>query len=201
MPPQHWEAPKQYFNDADIDAARRLFAQGLQELNISDESLPPLTLSYNTGQSHHLIAQALQQQWWEALGIKIRLQNTEWKVYLDKFSNCDFEIARMSWMVDYRDPLSYLDIFRYDQNGINCTRWLDPQYVALLNAADNTLDTTQRMQLLHNAEDIIMDNMPICPLFFPNVSYVKADNLHGVVISIPSLIDFKWAYLEDNTTL
>jgi len=197
LPPTVALRPTPYFADGDSAAAKRLFAEGLAELGMTVDTLPPITVSYNSGEAHHKIAQALQQQWREALGVTVALENMEWKVYLARFQTCDIDLGRMGWAADYDDPSTFLDVFRHADTGANCTGWVSDEYVALLDKALTTTDKKQRDALLLAAEGMIMEAAPLAPIYFQTNNFVKNPKLTGEVMSSPGVIDFKWASMTD----
>jgi oligopeptide transport system substrate-binding protein len=196
VPPELSIHTTPFYDNSERNQARALFDEGLAELELTRDEIPDLSLSYNTSLHHHRIAQYLQQQWSNALGITVKLNSTEWKVYLGKINSCDFDMARLSWIADFSDATSFLNLMRYTNNGVNCMGWTDPDYLALLDQADFTLNADDRAKLLFNAEKILAEQMPIAPVFRISEAYVKNPRLKGVVLSNPTIIDFKWAYLE-----
>jgi len=73
--------------------------------------LPAVELLYNTSETHHTLAQAVQQMWKRYLGVDVTLVNQEWKVYLASKQRGEFNIARMGWIGDYNDPMTFLDMW------------------------------------------------------------------------------------------
>jgi oligopeptide transport system substrate-binding protein len=189
--------PQGFFEDHAVERARELLEEGLEEEGLSLESFPTLTLIYNSNEAHHKIAQVIQQQWQKHLGISVELENYEWKVYLDKLRTHSFDIGRLSWIADFRDPINFLEIFKYLEDGSNHTQWSHPLYRQLLDQASATVDLDERRALLLQAETLLMEEMPISPLFFLTVSYVKNPRLKGEFLSGLGDIDFRWAYLEE----
>jgi oligopeptide transport system substrate-binding protein len=183
-----------YFRDGDSEQARVYLKRALDELGLKE--LPVLTLSYNTLQSHHLIAQAIQQQWQRALGVRIKLENKEWKVYLDERKRGQFQIMRMGSIANDYDPLHYLDHMRYLSSAENFSKWTNPQYTEYLEEAEKESDLNKRMGWILKAEALFIDEMPVIPLFFYAGSYLKKNYVQNVSISQLLDIDFKWAYIE-----
>lgn len=188
-----------FFRDADEATALLLFEQGLSELGMTRETMPTMTLSYNTSEHHHRIAQYVQQQWNRVLNIEVGLENSEWKAYLGKINSCDFDIARLAWWADYRDAVSFLELWRYTENGVNCMKWHNDRYEDVLEQADHTVDPEARQQLLLEAERILAEEMPVAPVYTLSNVWVQNPRLKGVCITNPSVIDFKWAYLEEES--
>jgi oligopeptide transport system substrate-binding protein len=198
IPPTMWKNPLRYFQDNDIAEAKRLFALGLEELGTTADALPPITLTYNTLASHHKIAQAIQEQWHQAFGVRIKLENKEWKVFLDELRHHKFQIARMGGLASVNDPSTFLDFYRYLSSSNNHSQWNNPKYSELLEEADLTIDADYRMALLKQAEQVLMDDMPIAPIYFYTGVYVKKPYVKGIYLSELNDLDLKWAYVEIN---
>lgn len=185
-----------YFQDADIEKAQWHFEKALEEMGLTQETFPPITLSYNTTAGHHRIAQAIAQQWYQAFGVKIILSNKEWKVFLDELAHRQFSVARMGGVASYNDPIAFLHLFRYEDSCHNVTGWTNPAFTALLDEADRTLDQTRRDQILREAEKIFIDEMPIAPIYYYTGSFLQNPKLKNVSTTEFFEIDFKYAYLE-----
>lgn len=199
IPPQMALQKTPYFSDHATTQAQELFKEGLKELGLTVFELPKITISYNTSEGHHKIAQAIQQQWSDTFHIPIYLENLEWKVYLDKVLSRDFVIARMGWTADYSDPLTFLELFK-DANGPqNNTNWENQVYRDLLDQASQTQDKNKRDAFLQRAEQVLMEEMPISPIYFYTGSYLKNPHLENVYISPSSAADLKWAYFKNET--
>lgn len=183
-----------YFQDHQASLAKELFLEGLVEEGLSLEELPELRLSYNSNESHHRIAQVIQQQWNEVLGLQTHLESAEWKVYLDQLARQDFHIARLSWIAAFQDPINFLEIFKYKEAGLHNTSWENALYIQLLEQAEESTSMEERKQLLIEAETLLMEEMPVAPLFFLTATYLKNPQLKGVVLSNIGSLDFKWAY-------
>jgi oligopeptide transport system substrate-binding protein len=195
IPPTMWKVTP-YFQDHDIAEAKKYLDHGLQELGITVDQLPTITLSYNTSQAHHKIAQAIQEQWNQALGIKVKLENKEWKVFLDELRHYQFQIARMGGLATVNDPMTFLDFYRYLSSHLNHSQWTNPEFSELLEKADLATDPDQRMALLRRAEQVFMDDMPIAPIYFYTGVYLKKPYVKGIFLTELSELDLKWAYLE-----
>ncbi|WP_180271208.1 peptide ABC transporter substrate-binding protein [Fredinandcohnia onubensis] len=190
------ENEKGYFKDNDVDAAKEHLQKALDELGLSDVSeLPEIALSYNTSEGHQKVAQAIQDMWRKALGIEVTLNNAEWNVYLDNIDQGNFQIGRAGWLADFNDPVNFLEIFTVPQ-GNNDTGWTNETFNNLLAQAAKETDKEKRLGLLKDAEKLVLDEMPIAPIYFYTNNWVQNDNLKGVVISPLGDVQYKWAYFE-----
>lgn len=185
-----------YFQDHDLSTARTLFREALAEQKITAEELPKITLFYATGERPHKIAQVAQQQWKEALGVEVALQSNEGKVYFDQLKKHDYQIGIGSWYADFRDPISFLEIFKLKDNGTNNTQWENKDYIAFIDQSAEATDPQQRNEHLKNAESVLLLDMPVIPLFYGSYNYVKHPSVKGVYFSELGYLDFKLAYLE-----
>ena len=125
---------------------------------------PPLELMYNTSEGHRRIAIAVQQMWKTNLNIDVTLVNQDWKVYLDKRDSRDYQVARAGWIGDYLDPNTFLDMYT-SHSGNNDTGWSNPRYDALIAQAAQTTEQQRRFALFRAAENILMAELPIMPIY------------------------------------
>ena len=152
---------------------------------------------YRAKERNHLIAQAVQQQWFEAFGIRVKLESMEGKVCFDRISKQDYQIASCDWIADFADPINFLEVFKYKKGGSNNTCWENERYVQLLDASLHLSDPDQRLALLAQSEKILIEEMPIIPVFHYTMQYVNQPSLKNVVLSSMGQVDFKWASLEE----
>jgi len=144
-----------------VQLAKRLYA----EAGYSDAQPLEVEILYNTSEGHKQIAVALASMWKTALGVRARLVNQEWKVYLDSRQQGRFQLARAGWIGDYNDPNTFLEIFVSD-SGLNEGKWSNPRYDQLVKKAALTGNATERARLLAQAERILVDDLPILPIYF-----------------------------------
>lgn len=128
------------------------------------KGFPRLTLLYNTAEWHRRIAAAIQEMWRTRLGVRVDLENAEWKVYLDRVDAGDFHIARRAWVGEYVDPHAFLALFHRD-SGANPTGWRSAEFERLLEQADVEPDPLRRRELLAAAERILLDEAPVAPVY------------------------------------
>jgi len=194
VPPSMSLKPDGYFKDNDVETAKKLLEEGMKELGIT--KLPPITLSYNTSENHKKIAEAIQDQWKKAFGVEVKLENKEWKVYLEDLHQGKFQIGRMGWLGDFNDPINFLELYKDKDGGNNDTRWENPKYKELLNKSALETDPEKRKAILAEAEAILMDEMPIAPIYFYTQSWVQNENVKGVIMDGLGFVDYKWATIE-----
>jgi oligopeptide transport system substrate-binding protein len=154
-------------------------------------------LNYNTNESNRQIAEFVQAQWKQNLGITVALRNTEWKTYLPMRSKLEYKgFARAGWVGDYMDPYTYLNLYTTKEGGDNGTGWYDPKYVAKLNEANREPDEAKRMALLAEAEKMLLEVQPILPLVIPATSWMKKPYVKGLYPNPQTLHAWKFVYIE-----
>jgi oligopeptide transport system substrate-binding protein len=167
----------------DIEGAKQLLTEAGYP---NGEGLPPIEIHYNTSENHRAIAETIQQMWNKNLGIEATLRNEEWKVYLDSQSDTNYMVSRSGWTGDYIDPNTFLDTF-LSYSGNNRTGWNNPEYDRLVNEAACADSTEQRYELLQQAEAILLDDLPLIPIYY----YTRVYLLHPAVQGWhPTILDF-----------
>ncbi|GIP37741.1 dipeptide-binding protein DppE [Paenibacillus sp. J31TS4] len=177
----------------DAAEAKKLLEKGMAEAGY--KTLPEVTLTYNTNDLHQKIAQTLQAMFKENLGVDIKLANKESKVLTDEQKKLQLQLSRSSFLPDFADPINFLDGYQTG-NPMNRTGWSNAQYDKLIKDAYSEPDDTKRFKLMHDAEKLLMDEMPILPLYFYSSAYLQSDKVDGIVRHAYGYIDFKWADLK-----
>lgn len=169
----------------DPELAKQELELYFQETGNTLETIPPITLMYNTSESHAIIAQAVQQMWKETLGIEVSLANQEWQVYLDTLDEDAPQVWRLGWCEDYQDPNNFLgDVFRSD-SGNNNTNWGNEEFDALIDEAKVMTDFEARKPLYARAEHILTwEDAAMAPIYF----YTNLSMIGKHLIASPSIL-------------
>lgn len=181
-----------YFKDNDVAAAKKLLKSAGFE---GGKGLPPISILYNTSESHKKIAEAVQELWKKNLGAAVTLKNQEWQVYLDSRNAGAFEVARAGWIGDYPDPMTFLDMWTTG-NGNNDTGWGNKRYDKLIDQAKSTADQATRVKAMHEAEDILMAEMPVMPIYFYTLPYLQKPWVQDLLKSSLGYTDFDGAWIS-----
>lgn len=172
------------------EEAKALLEKGMKEEGY--ETLPEVTLTYNTSDEHKRIAETVQQMFKDNLGVDIKLANMEWNVFLDAQRNLEFQFSRSSFLADYADPINFLENFQTG-HAMNRTGWTNAKYDELIKNALNEADEAKRFELMYEAEKVLFEEMPIIPLYFYNHVYLQNEAVKGIVRHPVGYIELKWA--------
>ncbi len=112
-----------------------------------------------------LITPAIQADW-KDIGVKATLIQNEAQIAYDSYKNRDFQVATANWTADYDDPLTFLDLMRSRTGQQNYSDYSNPAYDALLARADNEPDASRRAGFLAQAEQLVLDDASIAPIYF-----------------------------------
>ena len=140
-----------------------------------------------TSRLHEQIAVELQDMWRRELGVRAEIRKLEWKTYLRAQGGLDYDVCRSSWIGDYNDPNTFLDMFM-SGNGNNRTGWKNDRYDALVRQANAQLDRERRAQRLRQAEILLVrEQAPIVPLYYyAGLDYYDADKIKGIFPNVLS---------------
>lgn len=177
----------------DIEAARALLA----EAGYPDgKGFPQIEILYNTQEGHRKVAVALQQMWKTHLNINVTMINQEWKVYLDSRDNHDYDVCRAGWIGDYVDPNTFLDLW-VTGGGNNDTGWSNAEYDDLIQRKIPVMKThAERMEGFRRAETILLQEMPIIPIYSYATRHLVNTSVRGMPGNILDYYSFKQIYLE-----
>jgi oligopeptide transport system substrate-binding protein len=130
---------------------------------------------------HKQVAVEFQQMWKRELGLTMELRQVEWKVYLADQDAVNYDLTRSSWVGDYRDPNTFLDLFM-SNNGNNRTGWKNVRYDDLIRRANAHTNAVERLKLMAQAERVLVhDEMPIVPIYFyKGIMFYDTNKLGGI---------------------
>ncbi|MBY7730961.1 ABC transporter substrate-binding protein [Vibrio bathopelagicus] len=159
------------------DEAARL----LEEAGYGKDNPLNFNLLYNTSENHKKIAVALGSMWKKTLGLKVTLENQEWKTYLSSKDSGDFEVARAGWCGDYNEASSFLTLMK-SNNTTGGVHYDSAEYDQIIDKALNSTSAEEREALYLEAEALMAKDMPIAPIY----QYVKSRLLNPHVGGFPT---------------
>lgn len=161
-----------------VEQAKELLKKGMEEEGYS--TLPEVTLTYNTLDSHKKIAEALQQMFKENLDVDVKLANMESNVFATDQKALKFQLSRSSFLADYADPINFVENFQTGHS-MNRTGWSNAEFDQLVKDAKNESDEKKRFDFMYKAEKILFEEAPIIPIHFYNQVYLQNESVTGIV--------------------
>jgi len=179
----------------DASAAQELLAEAGYE---GGRGLPTFELLINNSGNHRIIAEAVQAMWQRDLGVRVNIVSMEQKTLLSQRRALDYQILRSDWAGDYLDPMTFLEVFSSD-SGNNHTGWSSADYDSLLSRAARTAKPSARYALLARAEEILLREVPIIPIYYYTTVRLISPSLRGWY---PTLLDrhpYKYLWLANES--
>jgi oligopeptide transport system substrate-binding protein len=146
------------------------------------QGFPPFHYLCDTSSRlHEQIAVELQDMWRRELGVRMEIRKLEWKTYLRAQGELDYDLCRSSWIGDYSDANTFLDMFM-SNNGNNRTGWKNPRYDELLRQANAQVDRKRRANLLQQAEILLVrEETLIIPVYiYAGLEYYDDNKISGI---------------------
>jgi len=169
-------------NDSDVGQQRDLARQRYAQAGYDEDNPLTVELRFNTGLSHRRMALAVAAQWREVLGVHTVLRHEEWKVFVsNRRSRRLTQVFRAGWVADYVDPLSFLEGFVTD-SPLNAVGYANPAFDRLIRSASGEIDLEQRGQQLLAAEQLLLADQAILPLYAYTSKHLVSPDLCGFKI-------------------
>ena len=129
------------------------------------------------------------------LNITVQLIIEDFPITLQSLIEKNYQLSRMGWTGDYNDPMTMLDVM-LSYGGINHSGFANANYDRLILMAKQSPDNKVRMDAMRQAESILMDEMPIIPLYYRADALMISPKLKGVVLNPLGRHKFNYCYIE-----
>ncbi|MGZ4112028.1 MAG: peptide ABC transporter substrate-binding protein [Tumebacillaceae bacterium] len=179
---------------ANAAKAKDLLAEGLKEVGMT--SFPKVKFTIDDGDVGKKAAEFLKEQWRSKLGVDVEVEAVPFKLRLDKEAKHNYDLGWALWGADYNDPMTFLDMWTSD-SPFNDAVYKNPAYDTLIKQAQTEPDGKKRMGYLSDAEKLLMQDMPVGPVFFRARAYLTKPYVKDWTprVSGPSY-DLYYTYLQ-----
>lgn len=137
----------------------------LEEAGYTKKNPLSFNLLYNTSESHKKVAIAVSSILKQNAGINVRLENQEWKTFLDSRHQGTYEVARAGWCADYNEPSSFLNIMLSNSSN-NTSHFKNRAFDAAMRASIEASNTEERIKAYQEAEKVLDEESAIVPLYY-----------------------------------
>ena len=144
------------------EEARRLYRQA----GYSESQPLTVELRYNTSENHRKISVAIAAMWKQVLGVRTRLVNEEFRVFLQNRAQRRVTQAfRAGWIGDYMDAFTFLELY-HSGHGRNDAGYNNPRYDRLLERIASERIPARRRNLMVDAERMLLEDQVVLPVFY-----------------------------------
>lgn len=176
----------------DVAEARRLLA----EAGYPDgKGFPSVELLTNPAGVNEAVALAAQQSWQQNLGISVKVTVIDFTQLLKRRQEGKFSIYRIGWSGGELDAVDFLNLWA-STNTANVTGYSNPAFDALIERAKATGDQHVRVELMRQAETLLLRDMPSIPLYETMGNYLQAPKVTGLYWHPQMGVDFTGAAIK-----
>ena len=170
--------------------AREYLRKGLEELGVEE-----ITFNVIVQSGKQDILEILKNMYETNLpGVHIEFKTMPFGQYLETRTKGDFEMSYMGWAADYPDPDAFLQLVKPGAQG-NLCRYDNDEFASVFEKSEREMDPVKRSELLHEAEDIAMNDIAILPIYAKGGDWLIADNIDGAFPDFGGMV-VHFAYAE-----
>ncbi len=192
LPPHHSSIVNKKLLEGDRKLAVQLFELALKDLGLTRKTFPILTF-IAAEKSTRRLRELLIEQWEEVLGVSCRLEEYDFPILFSKMVTGEYQIGMIAWKAWVNDPSYTLNVFQYRTNKVNFAKWEHPKYLDLLERAKQEIVPQKRLDLMNQAESVLIEECPVLPLNTVMYTYMHKKRLKNAFVSETGNIDFKKA--------
>ncbi|SCA98905.1 Oligopeptide ABC transporter, oligopeptide-binding protein [Bacillus mycoides] len=181
----------------DLQKAKKIWEEAKKELGVEQIKLEFLTFEQDNAKRMAEYIKGDLEKNLHGLTIQIKQQPFKQKLQLEQTG--DYDISMVNWGPDYKDPISYLELFT-TSNPNNKMNYSNPHYDELIKKAKNDLilDQKKRWEALREAEQVILEDAAVAPLYHIGSAYVQRDYVKGIEKhQFGGVYTYKNAYIDN----
>ena len=157
-----------------LEQAKKL----LQSAGYSQDKPFPIEISYNTSDDNKRIAVAIGGMWQQLGGVKVTYANTEARAHFGKLAMGKYQVARVGFGGVPYDSSMMLSLFRTGSR-FNHAKFSHPDFDKYFDMAGKEMDIKKRADLLGKAEQVVLDNHAIIPIYHDVVPQLVSPKVTG----------------------
>ena len=163
----------------DVQSAKKNWEEAKKELGVEQVNFEFLTFEQDNAKRMAEYIKGDLEKNLQGLTIQIKQQPFKQKLQLEQIG--DYDITMANWGPDYKDPISYLELFTTG-NPNNKMNYSNVRYDELIKKAktDFVLDTENRWKALREAEQVLLEDAAVAPLYHIGSAYVQKDYVKGI---------------------
>lgn len=186
---QHGHLP---ITESSPEQALDHFEKALEELRLTRDQFPVITLSCPEGEIRYQMALLIKHQIEQILKIRCQIQTHPWKELFTKMTQGDYQLGSMGWTALINDPFYTLNAFKHTHEGVNFAKWEHPSYQSLLTCAAQEIDPIKRQHYIAQSEALLIEETPLIPIYYELQQYVKKSHIQLPCNKEVKDLDFKW---------
>ena len=176
-----------------VTEAKKLYKQALKETGKKKISF---TLLGDDDDTAKKAAEFVQSQLENNLGIDVQVQSIPKKTRINRMMSGNFDVVSTGWNADFADPISFLDL-QTTGASYNYGKWSNKTYDKYVAASKTTASTSDRFDDLAKAEQILLEEQGVTPLYHPVEAWMVKPSVKGVIYNgAGANYSFKYAYLK-----
>jgi oligopeptide transport system substrate-binding protein len=180
----------------DLEKAKSLFEVGLTQLGYTRQSLPAISLSYfNDVPGFKELAEYCKETWEKVFQIPIAMEGMEWNVFFSYIQTGQFQMGGFSQSALYLVSIEFLQRF-VSKNHENLSKWTSPAFQAKINQIQLTTNQQYREHMLQEAEEMLLDEMPMIPVCAHTHFYICDGKWKGLRFDPSGAVNFSRVYIE-----
>ncbi len=174
--------------------ARRL----LMEAGFGPDNPLNFEYIYRNTRDNPRVAPAVQADWSDiAPWVNVTITGTETQILYANLRSGEFEVSDGAWIADYNDAQNFLYLMETRTGALNYSRYSNPEYDALVDRSNKELDMIKRAALMQEAEQIMLDDMPIIPMWYEVNRALVDPKVSGWVDNIVDIHRSRYLCMED----
>ena len=154
--------------------------------------VPPITFSYPTSQIIPVEADALQEMWQTALGVRVNLRSVDLVAYNTETTQHSVQFGSIQWSADFPDPYDWLALNLTSNAANNNGEWSNPTFDQTIAQAEQATGD-QRISLYNKAEQIAISDIGWLPIDHQAIAAVIPSWLHGLTLNGNGLYFGDWS--------